>query len=228
MPRVTVSIPEGYTLLQIENLLKEKRVLEAGDSLSLDPRSLSGSHPFLAAAPSLEGFLFPDTYEFFIDTAPLRVVERMLGVFQTKAEPLLGGKKNALEAVTLASLIEREVKPSGRDRELVAGILLKRLAAGMPLQVDAALCYAKARGACDRVAPEDKALDSPYNTYARRGLPPAPIGNPGLDALGAALNPRESPYWYYLSAAGSGRTVFASTLDEHNQNIVNYLRISHE
>ena len=103
---------------------------------------------------------------------------------------------------------------------------MKRLKLGMTLQVDAAVCYLKARnGRCYPLGKNDFAVDSLYNTYLYRGLPPAPIANPGLSAINAALNPAPSSYIYYLSDPKTGKTVFSETLEEHNENRRKYLNI---
>ena len=120
----------------------------------------------------------------------------------------------------MASIIEKEVADY-KDRRIVSGILWKRLKAGMPLQVDAVFPYIK--GKAGRVFFEDLKIDSPYNTYLYKWLPPTPICNPGLDAIDAARNPVESPYWYYLSDK-KGITYFASTFDGHKINRAKYLR----
>lgn len=130
------------------------------------------------------------------------------------------------EIITMASLIENEVRGE-EDKRLIAGILWKRIDAGIPLQVDATLVYIKCEllregKGCRLLSREDKKIDSPYNTYLYKGLPPGPISNPGFVAVKAALNPKPSPYWYYLSAKEDGRTIFAKTLEEHNLNRVRY------
>jgi len=133
--------------------------------------------------------------------------------------------------VPIASLVERETR-SEAERPVVAGILLKRLKAGWPLQVDAAVQYAVAGVNCSRFDPacqwwpsltkEDLMINSPFNTYKFKGLPPAPIANPGLSSLEAAFSPEESDYWFYLHD-GQGQIHYAKTLAEHQENIQKYL-----
>ena len=132
--------------------------------------------------------------------------------------------ENLEETLILASLIQEEIKDPFEMR-IGAGILKKRLEAGIPLQIDTTLCYLKGVDGmgCLPITQADKALDSPYNTYLYRGLPPGPISNPGLDAIRATLNPANSPYLYYVSDPKTGRTIFGKTLDEHNQNVIKYL-----
>ena len=133
----------------------------------------------------------------------------------------------------MASLLEKEVI-SYRDKQMVAGILYKRLKAGMPLQIDSTVLYAQTlklyrvekQPATKRdhnpVSVKDTKIDSPYNTYKHKGLPPGPICNPGLKSIKAALNPVKTGYWYYLSTA-EGKTIFSKTYEEHLKNKKKYL-----
>ena len=125
--------------------------------------------------------------------------------------------KTVPDIVTMASILEKEVKTMN-DKKIVAGILWKRLEAGMPLQVDSSLLYYKASGS----GTFDKEIDSPYNTYKYSGLPAGPICNPGIESIEAAISPQESKYWYYLSAK-DGTTIFSKTYDEHLANKAKYL-----
>lgn len=169
--KITVTIPEGWTQKQIEERLGLK---------------LPGE--------DLEGFLFPDTYQFPINVKGEEVVEKMQANFQEKTKHL----EITPEIVIMASLLEKEVKTK-EEKELVADVLWRRLEIGMPLQVDA--------------APE---------TYERQGLPAAPICNPGLESIMTALYPKENSYWYYLSTP-EGETIFSKTLEEHNIAKAKYL-----
>src|SRR5581483_2493272 len=119
-----------------------------------------------------------------------------------------------------ASIIERETK-SEEERPIVAGILLKRINAGWPLQADATIQYAL--GNWDPVNADDLKIQSPYNTYLNTGLPPTPICNPGLSSINAAKNPTQSNYWYYLHDK-DGQIHYATTIDEQNANIAKYLQ----
>lgn len=207
---VTVTIPEGATARDIDALLAAVGVTREGEIRAL------------AVKRNLEGKLFPDTYRFFATTAPEEVITRLVQTFEQKAVPiLLSEPQRAYENLILASLIEKEV-PDPDERRIVAGILKKRLAADMPLQVDAAICYVKPEP-CHPLTGLDLTIDSPYNTYIHKGLPPGPIANPGEDALRAAVGPVASSYWFYLSDPKTAKTIFARTLDEHRQNRVNYL-----
>lgn len=227
---VSVTIPEGATLKDIDAILVRAGVLSS-EKLADFPLNKLTQYDFLRGAPDLEGFLFPDTYRFFLNSSAEQVMAKLLDNFEKKAIPLLGECQGASgrcqELLIVASLLEKEV-PSFDDRRLVAGILYKRLEAGMGLNVDAAIAYAKCGKAfvtCGdpKVYRRDLELQSPYNTYLFKGLPPGPIGNPGSAAIEAALNPKQSDYWYYLSDPETKRTIFSKTFDEHNENRARYL-----
>ncbi len=222
---VTVTITEGTTMKDIDAVLANAGVTAPGDIIHMPLKSLQESYPFLNNASSLEGFLFPDTYEFSIRATPEQAVRRFLDAFETKAWPLLSQNSNWYQSLTLASYLEKEVVTE-EDRRLVGGILLKRFSIGMPLQVDATVLYAKCKGALEScgsrtLTKQDTKIDSPFNTYTYRGFTPTPIGNPGKDAIEAALHPVSSDYLYYLSAP-DGKTVYSKTLLEHNQNQTRY------
>lgn len=201
-----VTIVEGTTVKDIDQLLSARGIIKSG-TLPKD----------------LEGYLFPDTYEFFVPQSTAAVVARLRNNFDQKVLPIVPKSANLKETITIASIIEAEAANS-IDRKLVSGILWKRLRNGFPLQVDATICYVKAEDNCLPITREDVKTDSSYNTYLHKGLPPGPIGNPGLDAIEAALHPQASSYWYYLSDPKTKRIVFSVDLEEHNQNIYKYLR----
>ena len=158
---------------------------------------------FLTEAKSLEGYLFPDTYFFFTDDTQQEVIKSMSKNFEKKIVPLrpeiIKSGKTEEEIITMASLIEGEAKGES-DRGIISGILWKRFKMNMALQVDA--------------APE---------TYKKRGLPKSPIGNPGIEAIRAAINPANSPYLYYLHGRDE-EIHYARTFDEHRQNVLKYLK----
>jgi UPF0755 protein len=170
---------------------------------------------FLRITNEMEGYLFPDTYFVFPDISAEEVVKMMKKNFDKKA----GEIDNPV--LILASLIEKEVA-NPNDRRIVSGILWKRLEAGMPLQVDAVFAYIIEKTSSELTS-EDLKINSPYNTYLYKGLPPTPICNPGLDAINAALNPQDSSYLYYLSDK-FGNIHFAKTFEEHKFNKTKYLR----
>lgn len=213
VPEVTVTIPEGYTVADINNKLNEVGVLDGQD-----------------LPAGVEGYLFPDTYEFFVSSSPNVVLQKFISNFNLKATPLFSESTNIQQTLIIASLIEHEIKPAPTgtpyaksDRAIVSGIIEKRLANNMPLQIDATLCYIKP-APCLPLTPQDMKIDSPYNTYIHTGLPPTPIDNPGADAIYAALHPAISPYWFFLSDPKTGATIFSSTLDQQTKNIVKYLQ----
>ncbi len=240
----TVTIPEGSNIFQIDALLGRALVIKPGALIALQESGTDGN---------LEGTLFPDTYNFYTDSSAAAVVKIMQANFVAKAAPLLAaageGSAAAVPApgspawktLITASILEKEVR-SVADQEIVAGILAKRLRAGMPLDIDATVAYANLLAAyastpasasiTPSLAPSssplassslDFKIKSPYNTYLYEGLPPGPIGNPGVSAITAALHPQNSPYWYYLSDPKTGETIFAKTLDEQTANRVKYL-----
>lgn len=216
---ITVVIPEGKTVKEINYILRQADVL-------------SEQEEFKNSDESLEGYLFPDTYIFYKNSSLTAVKKKFLENFQKKAEPLLvNDQKNFKRNLVLASIIEKEI-PDFEDRKIVAGILLKRLSINMPLQVDSTLCYIKNlentsidlnEKSCYPILNKDKESVSPFNTYRYKGLPPAPISNPGEDSITAVLNAKESPFLFYLSHPTSGKTVFSKTLEEHNANKAKYL-----
>ena len=206
-PKTTVTIPEGSTVSDINRILTEAGVLE---NVLLDS--------------SLEGYLFPDTYDFFLGSSITVVDEKFRENFATKAVPIFesaGGGVSVNEILTIASLIEGEVRDTS-ERRIVSGIIWRRIKLGIPLQIDATICFVKG-DPCLPITDEDKVIDSLYNTYRYRGLPPGPINNPGVDAINASINPKESVYLYYISDPKTGETIFAKSLDEHNSNVVKYL-----
>jgi UPF0755 protein len=217
---VTVTIPEGASLYEIDELLSNAGVLPSGSLLPFHER--------------LEGFLFPDTYRFFTGASSSEVLRKFSENFELKTDSFLSkDPEERKRLIIIASLIEKEV-PGVEDGRVVAGILLKRLKEGMPLQVDATLCYAKLKqaaenhlsfGPCGRISVEDKEIVSLYNTYRHAGLPPGPIGNPSLWAMEAARTAKSSPYWFYISDPITNKTIFARTLGEQNRNIARYLRL---
>lgn len=224
---VTVTLTEGLTLKDFDFILSAAGVIEEGTLVNFSLNILSGDYPYLVEAKSFEGFLFPDTYRFEVSSSAETVLRRLLDNFNNKAWPLLKDKSNWYNTLILASFLEREV-PGFNDRQLVAGLLEKRLKLGMPLQVDATVSYVKCGAkflscAVAPVAKKDLTLTSPYNTYQHLGFTPTPIANPGQSAISAALNPQASPYFYYLSAKNTKETIFAKTLEEHNRNRAKYL-----
>lgn len=179
---------------------------------------------FLSLADGQEGYLFPDTYNFFPSTTADVIVSSLKKNFQKKIVPLEEDMKSSghslEEVIIMASIIEKEAKGEN-DRELVSGILWNRIEAGIPLQVDAPFLYLLGKESKD-LTKKDLAIKSPYNTYINKGLPPKPINNPGLAAITAAIHPESSDYFYYLHDK-DGNIHYAKTYAEHKKNIEKYL-----
>lgn len=224
---IVITFPEGWAVSKMAerltaNNLPGEEFLEIAQS---PPSDLLSAYPFLSDLPegaSLEGYLFPDTYHFFRDVTAREIVEKMLDDFEARTSALYEEVKkrgeNFHETVTLASIIESEVRSSA-DRRVVSGIFQSRLRIDMPLQSDATLSYILSSGKTKHSA-EELETDSPYNTYKYPGLPPGPVSNPSLDALEAAVYPEDSNYLYFLSDPNTGETYFSVTFDEHKANKV--------
>ncbi len=229
---VGVTFPEGATLKDMGAILAQNSIIAAGSLEKLRTQSFVSAYPFLKGASGFNGFLFPDTYRFFASSSPAQVMEKLLDNFAKKAQPLLSVDTSAMseyELLTVASLLEKEA-PDFSDRQIIAGIIYRRLAIGIALQIDATLTYAKCAGTfltCSdpKVYRKDLQFNSPYNTYRYNGLPPGPIGNPGVDAITAALNPVKSEYLYYLSDPKTDKIIFSKTLEEQNANRAKYLGV---
>jgi UPF0755 protein len=179
-----------------------------------------------------QGYMFPDTYLIPRDATAAAIVALFNKTFNEKVTPQM--KTDALkqgltfnEVLTLASIVEREGKTDA-DRPVIAGILLKRLKAGWPLQADATLQYALGYQSAEKswwkkyLSDDDKTIKSPYNTYKNTGLPPGPIANPGLSSIRAVIYPTQSDYWYYLHDT-KGQAHYAKTVQEHTANIDKFL-----
>lgn len=228
-PEISVLIPPGATLKEIDALLARDGIVSAGTLIGVSPGQLVGEFPFLAGAKTLEGFLMPDTYAFYLNEDPRLVARTMVQNFANQTSGLFGSSSAQTVArwVTVASLLEKEVI-TDRDKALVAGVINNRLADGMPLQIDASVLYGACGGVfvgCPTISAADIAGDTPYNTYRLRGLPPTPISNPSLSSLRAAVHPIASRYLYYLSDPKTGATVFSVTLAQHARNRQAYLGI---
>lgn len=182
------------------------------------------TNEFLQASNGGEGTLFPDTYLFPKDASASSIVNKMVRTFDSKTSGLSGNSDLTLnQRIVLASILERETKTDA-ERPIVAGILINRIKAGMPLQVDAAVQYAvgTSKDWWPILSKDNLAINSPFNTYKFTGLPPSPIASPGLSSLTAAFNPAQTDYFYYIHDA-SGQIHYATTLAEHNANVAKYL-----
>lgn len=221
----TVTIPEGSDLFSIrQNLAKKGIDLTKFNSALNDKytnRYLAGRQ---AGNQSLEGYLFPDSYQIAKQSTAHQLIQTMLDEFTRKVQTDNVEQSFAAEGLsltqglTLASIIEKEV-PSPSDRAMVSGVFINRLKAGMPLESDVTVDYAsKLKG-----QPFNLALDSPYNTYKIKGLPLGPICNPGIGSIRAAARPQASSHLYFL-AGKDGKTHYADTFPQHQQNVSQYLR----
>lgn len=222
---ISVMVTPGMTLKEIDDKLSSLNIIRPNDLINLDINFFKNDYPWLGEARTLEGFLLPDTYNFFSDSDINLVIHKFLDNFKIKALPFFEDSDNILDKLILASLLEKEI-PDYEEKKIAAGILLKRLKTGMPLQVDASLVYIKCSGrffGCPQLTEADYKIDSPYNTYLYPGLTESPITNPGLESIKSVLNPQKTNYWYYLSDPKTKKTVFSKTLDEHNNNRAIYL-----
>ena len=220
----TVVVPEGANVFEIAARLK-KAGLSAGEGFVEEQASLTRLVKDLDPnAKSLEGYLFPDTYRFPRSATSEQICTAMVKQFRASAAKI-GLKENVHQVVTIASLVERETAIDS-ERPLVASVFDNRLAKNMPLMTDPAVIYGlelegKWRGA---IYQSDLKLNTKYNTYLHTGLPPGPIGNPGLRSLKAAMNPAQTSYLYFVAAGTNpqGKSLFASTLEDHTRNVSGY------
>lgn len=219
------TIPEGWTIEAIDARLVEWELIQPGEFEQCAKKCDFSGYAFLADAPSLEGYLFPDS--FFIDSASFNVEEfigELLDNFEEKVmtnetEALLEKNGRSLkDVIIMASIVEREALLD-EDRPIIAGILWKRNENGWALEADATLLYITDDNI---ITKDDLELESPYNTRKYRGLPPTAISNPGLASIQAALEPVETDYWFYLHDS-TGKAHYGKTLDEHNENKTEWL-----
>lgn len=233
-PGRRMTVPEGWRAIQVARLLERIGAVKASEFMAVvaDPGRIAPYHDLLENAPSLEGYLFPDSYELDTNPSAEAIAKRMVQEFDRRFTLELRRKAKALglslqQAVTLASIVEREAMLP-EERRLISGVFHNRLRAGMPLQADPTVQYALASRDLDAAAaydywkqeltPDDLAVNSPYNTYLYRGLPPGPVCAPGLESLVAAVEPAQTDYLYFV-ARGDGGHAFARTLEEHLANI---------
>ena len=223
----SVTIPEGYNVVQIADILDQKDLAKKQDILRLNQDAA-----FIASlnikASTLEGYLFPDTYRFARYTPPEFIVQTFVSRFHEMVTPELQAQAKSMgmtlqEVLTLASVIEKETGLA-TERSLVSGVFHNRLQRNIPLQSDPTVIYAL-KYFDGNIRKADLSVNSPYNTYKVRGLPPGPIANPGLASIQAALYPTPSDFVYFVSR-NDGSHKFSATLAEHNKAVDKYQRRS--
>ena len=232
-----VTIPEGYTLVQIAELLENNRLCKSEEFLALARRPRSDVVPGVRLK-NLEGYCFPDTYHFQAGVSAGQILDAMLEQFKEQVLPLYrlavdrASTGNRLrtrtqaptrltlpQIITLASMVERETRVAA-ERPIVAAVYYNRLRLGMPMECDATVQYAL--GVQKPVLLySDLEVDSPYNTYKYRGLPPGPIANPGLASIKAALSPARNNYLFYVldETKNDGSHVFSRTFSAHQRAV---------
>ncbi|HSB81268.1 MAG TPA: endolytic transglycosylase MltG [Candidatus Methylomirabilis sp.] len=218
-----VTVPEGFTALDIAQLLASEQLADADRFMALvkDP---TFAERLGLSVPSLEGYLFPDTYRLSRGMPEEEIIRTMVSRFREVLPSDLEAQAERLNldahgVITLASLIEKEAKLNS-ERPLVAGVFYNRLKRNMPLQSDPTAIY----GAADsrrRITAIDLQRKTPYNTYLKAGLPPGPIANPGLASIRAALNPARVDYLYFV-AKNDGSHFFSRTFEQHVEAVRNY------
>lgn len=216
----TVTIPEGWTVRMIAKALSEKGLVNENKFVEL-ALSAEAAKKRNLAAPTMEGFLYPDTYKFSRIDGEERIIDRMYGELQRRFTPELRAQAQAMgmsfeQVVTLASIVEKETGVGG-ERALVASVFHNRLKKGMRLQSDPTTIYGIANfdGNLRR---KDLERHTPYNTYTIYGLPPGPIASPGIAAITAVLNPATTNYYYFVGN-NQGSHIFSETLEQHNRMV---------
>lgn len=240
---VTIKLIDGWTMEEIGIYLEKKNLFSRRDWFEVvgrPDRENVGEQPdfkeyrrdfeFLKSKPvnlSLEGYLFPDTYRVYKSISPKGVARKMLQNFKMKITPKMmedikRGGNDLHEIITMASIIQKEVATE-EDMRIVSGIFWKRIENDQTLGASATLGYISGEKKAQYNSRDTK-QDSPYNTYANKGLPPGPICSPGLQAIEAAIYPIETDYNYFLNPPGTGETVYSKTFNEHIQNKQKYLK----
>jgi len=216
----TVTIPEGYTIAQITPLLAKTLKVPA-DSVTTAVSDTALLARLDVPNKTLEGYLFPDTYAFPVGTTARQAVREMVYAFERRWRPdwdssLADLKINRNDLVTMASIVEREARLP-EERPVIAAVYYNRLKRGMLLQADPTVQYALGHHV-GRVLYKDLTIDSPYNTYVHKGLPPGPVASPGVASLAAAANPANVPYLYFV-ATRDGHHEFRMTLEQHTDAV---------
>jgi UPF0755 protein len=221
--RYSVTVPPGANLYDIAKLLADRGLAteEAFLDAARDPALLAGLD---IDAPSAEGYLFPETYQLVKEQTPGEILGIMAREFRKHFTPEMAAQARkqgytVTQVLTIASIIEKETA-AAQEKPLVSAIIRKRLAIGMPLQMDPTVIYGH-RLFGKEITRKALKTESPYNTYTTPGLPPGPIANPGAEAIEAALKPAGADYLYFVARA-DGTHAFSKTLEEHNRAVARY------
>ena len=216
-----VTIPEGYTMFDIAKAMEDAGLGSAADFLRVAETQTQLISDLAPEATSLEGYLFPNTYQFTRTESLEEMAAAMVHQFRAVAQEI-GLNTDIPRVVTMASIVEKETA-APEERPLVASVYYNRLAQNMALDADPSVIYAELQTGTYQgsLHHADMAVNSPYNTYRFPGLPPGPIGNPGRSSLEAALHPDNSKFLYFVSD-GNGHHRFARSLEEHIRNVAAY------
>ncbi len=219
----TVVVPEGFDIYGIAAAIEQAGLGSRSDFLKVARGDASLIADLDPQATSLEGYLFPDTYQFTRTQSMTDMVAAMVRRFRQEAKAL-NLNQDVHRIVTMASIVEKETAVP-EERPLVAGVYYNRLTHNIALDADPSVIYAALLNGRYQgtIHESDLQFDSPYNTYRHVGLPPGPIANPGRSALQAAMHPQQNDYLYFVSD-GNGHHRFARTLDEHSRNVAAYRR----
>lgn len=222
---VIITIAEGLSITEIASVLSGKAAIDSASFVRL-ATDREFTRELGVDKGTFEGYLYPETYYIRYDTGAREMIERMVRTFQSEFDDSLRRRAAKLhmtihEVVILASIIETEAALDD-ERPLISSVFHHRLKLGRPLEANPTIQYAL--GTKRRVLREDLKIDSPYNTYTHRGLPPGPIASPGKKSLLAALYPADTNFLYFM-ADGTGGHVFSKTLDEHNNAVLQYKKL---
>lgn len=228
---VSVLVPEGLTSAEIEQVLVDKELIKKGELTDAVKEKNLGryyKYDFLAGRPqgaNLEGFLFPDTYNFYKKTTAEEILQKILNNFDKKVDSQMRAEitrqgKSIFEVITLASIVQEEANGAS-DMKIVAGIFENRLEMGKALEADSTINFITGKK-MPQALYSDLENSSPYNTYKNTGLPPGPIDNPGLDAIRAVIWPEKTDYLYFLHSP-DGKAYYGKTYEEHLKNRAKYL-----
>ncbi|MCR5481528.1 MAG: endolytic transglycosylase MltG [Clostridia bacterium] len=224
-----VTIPEGYSIAQLAKKLEQENMINHDEFMN-EIANGSFDYRFMSYLPQgenrLEGFLYPETYDFFTNATEYDIIDRMLKQFDSVFDNAAYARCEELgyspyEVIIIASIIEKEAKVS-TDRELISSVIYNRLGKGMPLQMCSTVLYALGDNK-GYVTTKDTKYDSPYNTYMNKGLPPGPIASPGYGSIKAALYPADTDYIYFVvKPDGSGAHNFSSNYQQFEKDKAAY------